>query len=204
MTTSYTAKAVSVATRPDFEALFGKHKGVRGGCWCTSNRCTSTAYREMGRDGRKAYQRTLVEQGLGHGLLIYAQTGPVAWCQFGPAVDFSQFSRMRRYKKLTIAPEWQPDWRISCLFVDKHHRRVGWSKVALRCALEDIGKRGGGVVEAFPLAIPGAKYASYTGSVSMYLREAFVTVNEIGKHRYLMRRRIDTVSSHITNQSEQP
>ncbi len=111
----------------------------------------------MGRSGRKAYQQQLVHDGLGHGLLVYELGQPIAWCQFGPAIDFARFDPMHKYKKLTITREWQPAWRISCLFVDKNRRREGWSKVALKAALEKIGKRGGGVVEAFPFAIPGAK-----------------------------------------------
>src|SRR5262249_55744767 len=35
--------------------LFGKHKGVRGGCWCTFHRCTSGQFDRMARDERKKF-----------------------------------------------------------------------------------------------------------------------------------------------------
>ena len=192
MLTPYQIKPFSPETWPDFVALFGKHKGVRGGCWCTSNRCTTSQYSQMTRDKRKAFQENLVQRGEGYGLLVYTDEQPIAWCQFGPATGFPRYDRGRAYSKLIIADDLQPQWRISCLFVDKHRRREGWSNVALRAALGHIRQNGGGVVEAFPFDIPGAKYPSYTGSVKMYRQEGFEIVAAVGKDRFLMRRRMLT------------
>ena len=105
-------KLLALETWPDFVTLFGKHKGVRGGCWCTSNRCKSSQYEQLGRDGRKAFQETLVNEGRGDGILVYESGQPIAWCQFGPAGDFPRFDTGRKYSKLSIPPEWQPQWRI--------------------------------------------------------------------------------------------
>jgi hypothetical protein len=52
------AKEFSQDTWQEFEALFGKHKGVRGGCWCVFNRCPSTQFQRMRRDERKEFLRT--------------------------------------------------------------------------------------------------------------------------------------------------
>ena len=188
----YQIKLHSQETWPDFVALFGKHKGVRGGCWCTSNRCSSSQFNSMTRDERRMFQRGLVMQGKGNGLLVYDDGQPIAWCQFGPANDFPRYDSGRGYRKLTIPAEWQPQWRIACLFVDKHRRREGWSNVALRAALRHIGRSGGGIVEAFPFDVLGAKYPSYTGSVKMFRQLGFEHVSLIGKDRVLMRRRILT------------
>lgn len=175
----------------DFEALFGRHNGVRGGCWCTHNRCTSTTYDAMSRDDRKQFQRQLVDDGNGHGLIVYDDGDPIAWCQFGPPSGFPRYDRGRLYSRLEIEAESLPDWRISCLFVDKHRRHEGWATVALDAAIEYITRHGGGVVEAFPFDVPDRDRPSYTGSVSMYAAHGFETIAPIGSNRYLMRGHIE-------------
>lgn len=178
----------------DFEALFDKHNGVRGGCWCTHNRCNSTEYDSMDRDGRRRLQEHFVHDGRGHGLLVYHDRTAIAWCSFGPPSEFPRYDRGRAYSKLEIGPESQPDWRISCLFVDKHRRNEGWSTIALAAAIDHIAQHGGGIVEAFPFDVPGKERPSYTGSVDMYSAHGFETVATVGKDRYLMRHHVEPAS----------
>ena len=181
-------KEFSRETFSDFEALFGKHKGVRGGCWCTFHRCTSTQFDRMTRDERREFQKELAHQGRGYGLLVYDGETPVAWCQFGPAEGFPRYDRGRAYAKLALGADELPQWRISRLFADKHRRRAGLAKFALHSAIVSIRKRGGGVVEAFPLDVPGTTHPPYTGSIKMYKREGFREVARLGKNTVLMRR----------------
>ena len=162
MSTEFTVKEFSKETWADFETLFGKHNGVRGGCWCTFNLCTSTQYDKMTKDERKEFQKNQADQGRGSGILVYDKDTPIAWCQFGLADRFARFERTRAYIELNLPVELQPQWRISCLFVDKHRRGEGLSQFALKSALEFIRKNGGGIVEAFPLDVPGARYPQYT------------------------------------------
>ncbi len=187
MDKNFVVKEFSQSTWADFDALFGKHKGVRGGCWCTFNLCTSSQFDKMSREQRRAFQQSLVEQGLGSGILVYDGQVPIGWCQVGPAARFPRFERNRIYKELTIPEELKPDWRISCLFVDKHRRNKGLSRVVLDAAITYIRENGGGVVEAFPMDVPGAKYPQYTGSTQMYLEQGFETITQIGKNTWLMR-----------------
>ena len=152
----------------------------------------------MTRDERKTFQEELVNQGEGYGLLVYDGDQPIAWCQFGPGTGFPRYDRGRAYSKLDIPVAWRPQWRISCLFVDKHRRKEGWSSVALREAVAHIGRNGGGVVEAFPFDLPNAKTISYTGTVDMFQKHGFEKVASVGKDRLLMRRRIN----HDANDQE--
>lgn len=55
-------KEFSRATWNDFEKLFGKHRGVRGGCWCTFNLCRAVDFERMNRDERRRFEETLVER----------------------------------------------------------------------------------------------------------------------------------------------
>ena len=192
MKEAFEVKELSADTWPDFETLFGKHKGVRGGCWCTFNRCTSTQFDGMTRDQRKDFHNDLVCNGKGYGLLVYDLGIPVGWCQYGPAEGFPRYDRGRAYSKLELSSSDTPDWRISCLFADKHRRREGLAKFALHSAMASIRRRGGGIVEAFPLVVPGTSHPQYTGSIKMYQREGFREVTRIGKNTVLMRRAVPT------------
>lgn len=184
---SYDVREYSQDTWQDFEALFGKHKGVRGGCWCTFNLCTSSQFDKMTKDERKELQYNLAHQGLASGLLVFDEGVPIAWCQFGPAERFPRFDRMRAYQELQIPAEFSPNWRIACIFVDKHRRKEGLSRYAFHAALEIIHQRGGGIVEAFPLDVAGITRPQYTGSVKMYTQAGFQEVTRLGKNTVLMR-----------------
>ncbi len=124
----------------DFEALFEKHRGVRGGCWCVYYLCKSTDYNRMGPEGRRAFHRELALSGRAQGLIAYEGETPVGWCQFGKPDVLSQYDRGRTYPKLSIAPEDKPSWRISCLFTDKHRRSRGIAIFTLHAALEEIAR----------------------------------------------------------------
>lgn len=185
-----TIREFSQDTWQDFEALFGKHNGVRGGCWCAFNLCTSAQFDKMTKEQRREFQHHLAIHGLASGLLVYDEGIPIAWCQFGPAERFPRFDRMRAYQELHIPVEFAPQWRISCIFVDKHRRKEGLSRYAFQAALGIIRQRGGGIVEAFPLDVPGITRPQYTGSVKMYAQAGFQEVARLGKNTVLMRLKI--------------
>jgi len=108
MLENYEVKEFTHETWVDFDALFGKHKGVSGGCWCTFNLITSSQFNKMHRDERKEMQHQLTETGQSCGLLIYDEGVPVGWCQYGPAENFIRLERARAYQELAIPPEWKP------------------------------------------------------------------------------------------------
>lgn len=141
----------------------------------------------MTKAERREFQKGLAEQERSTGILVYDGNTPVAWCQFGRAERFPRYDRMRAYRDLLLPANLLPQWRISCLFVDKHRRGEGLSQFALRSAIENIRKAGGGIVEAFPLDVPSIRRPSYTGSETMYKREGFKTVARLGKNTLFMR-----------------
>lgn len=188
--TAISAKSLSAETWPDFEALFGKHKGVRGGCWCTYHRCSSSEYQRLGRDGRHAYQASLARTGQGHGLIFYDAGSPIAWCQVGPADGFPRYGRSKLYAEHALPEGSKPLWRITCLFVDKDRRGEGLSRVILKGALDHIRKQGGGIVEVFPLDVPGVSRPQYSGTVQLYEAIGFQRVAKLGTNTVLMRRTI--------------
>lgn len=177
-------KLMNEETWPDFEAMFQKHKGVRGGCWCTFHQCSSSEFQKMQKEERRDFHRERVFGGTSTGVIYYEDDCPVAWCEFGKAELFEQINRNRAYKNLSL--EVKPEWRICCIFTDKEHRKEGLSKKVLSAALTLIEEMGGGKAEAFPLDIPGNEKPQYTGTVKMYLEEGFKVVAPLGKYQLLM------------------
>jgi GNAT superfamily N-acetyltransferase len=55
-----------------------------------------------------------------------------------------------------------PDYRLTCIFVDKACRKKGIAKAALQGALDMIAEAGGGVVEGYPHDLPEGKKMSST------------------------------------------
>jgi GNAT superfamily N-acetyltransferase len=150
----YLTKELSPATWPDFEALFTRGNGWDF-CWCmacqraqsaTSGRLTRA---EKGRLNHAA-KHDLVEDGQAPGVLVYDGDEAVGWCQYGPATELLAPGTRRRTPPIGPAPG--PRWRVTCFVTDKRYRRQGVAGTALGAALDAIARRGGGLVEAYPVA----------------------------------------------------
>jgi GNAT superfamily N-acetyltransferase len=95
-------------------------------------------------------KKELLDQGRAHGILVYASGEPIRWCQYGPS---DELVRPIGTTPAADPPEdTQRVWRVTCFVVDKKHRRQGVASLALRTVLESIQTRGGGLVEAYPVA----------------------------------------------------
>jgi len=72
-------------------------------------------------------------------------------------------------------------WRITCFVVDEKYRRCGVASAALEGTLEAIRKRGGGVVETYPVrkTDEGSNYL-YSGTVTMFEKAKFKMVAPLG------------------------
>lgn len=170
----------------DFDRMFQKHKGC-GGCWCTYHLCTYPEFEGMTRDERREAHLEMIKAGLTTGVVCYLDDVPVGWCQFGPADIFRHTNRKRTYQKFDKDNPLKPDWRITCIFVDKNYRGRGLARKVLAEGIAAIKLQGGGVTEAFPFVIPDKKIPEYTGSVEMYQAEGFEEVTKLGKYIVLMR-----------------
>ena len=177
-------------TWPDFEAMFQRHKGVCGGCWCVYHRVSTTTYQRSTRDERYALMKSYLQDGSACGIVVYRDGVPVGWCNVGPAEYFVSFDRSPAYQALKLPPEQRPRWRIACVFVDKAYRKQHFSGMVLKFAVDYIAKNGGGIVEAFPIILEASKQPSYTGKRHQYESLGFSEVSPMGKYRALMRAEI--------------
>jgi GNAT superfamily N-acetyltransferase len=94
---------------------------------------------------------------------------------------------------IEISAEELPDYRLTCIFVDRDYRRKGVAGVALRGALELIAEAGGGVVEGYPQDTQGKKISAkflYNTTRSLYEQTGFTYVRPKGKNHCVMRRTV--------------
>ncbi len=175
-------RALSPETWGDFEKLVESNNGVWGGCWCTW-------FHGKVADGEtnQCRKRRLVDKGKAHAALVYDGEECVGWCQFGAPEELPNIY----HKKQAEAMGDLPDWRITCLFVDKSSRRRGVSGVALRGALSLIQELGGGVIEAYPQDVLGKKVSAsflYNGTRTQFEAEGFELIGTKGKNHCVMRK----------------
>src|SRR2546428_7070020 len=165
-------------TFPDFARVVEKHNGVWGGCWCTAFHLKRSEEKEWTGKHRTLKEK-LVREDRSHAALVYDGADVVGWCQFGPPLELP--GRMSGYGKMDVAP---PDWRTTCFFVDRDHRREGVARAALEGALGFIAARGGGTVDGYPKALPrGKPYSSsfiWGGTESMYADLGFRLLGALG------------------------
>lgn len=100
-----------------------------------------------------AEMKTLVWTGKAHGILVYAANEPVGWCQFGRAEEMP-IQQNEKTPPNRLARNPTSAWRITCLTTRRDFRRQGVATRALTAAVGAIRKKGGGWIEATPVAYP--------------------------------------------------
>lgn len=185
----FRVRPLDAGSWPDFAGLVERHKGVWGGCWCM-------AFHPEGLSGTKdpeenrARKQSRVRDGGAHAALVYDGQVCVGWCQFGPAPELPRIKHRRAYEKDLGA---LPDWRITCFFVDRAHRRQGVAAAALDGALQEIARLGGGTVEGYPEDAEGRSVSAsflYSGTVTLFESHGFERNRRLGKHHWVVGRTV--------------
>ena len=160
-----------------FAAMVERHNGVFGGCWCTWFH-TMSADKERTYQANQSLKRRLVEEGRAHASLVYYGDQAVAWCEYGSPDELPNIYHRKQYEEeLDVLP----DYRITCIFVDKSYRRRGLSALALQGALALMVAAGGGVVEGYPHDTDGKKKSVlYNGTRTLFEDAGFEFVPQQG------------------------
>jgi GNAT superfamily N-acetyltransferase len=184
----FTVKALDESTWPAFAALVEANNGVFGGCWCMGFHPEG-----VGRHTTAALNRERklerVRAGTTHAALAFDGEKCLGWCQFGAPAELPRIKNRAAYEKTRTT---SPDWRIACCYVGKGHRRQGVAAAALAGALDLIAGLGGGTVEGYPEdagSVPAGFL--YHGALSTYERLGFVRDRKIGKHRWVVTKRVE-------------
>ncbi len=184
-----TSKSLTPATWPAFARIVEKHNGIFGGCWCISFHLEQGETRH-GAKAYKAMKKARVWQGQAHAALVFDGPNAVGWCQFGPTAELPNIRSKKAYEE---GLENLPDWRITCFFIDRERRGEGIASFALREALREITRLGGGTVEAYPEDFTGQKISSSflcSGTLGMFLKAGFKKTRKIAMHRWVVVRRL--------------
>ena len=141
---STTIKRLTPATWDLFAALVERHNGIFGGCWCVAFHPERDDH-VPGYDGNRAYKKCLVEEGVAHAALVVRDGDDgeeaIAWAEYGMPAELPDIHHRKQY---LAERDLEPDYRITCIFVDKRFRRNGLVTVALQGALDLIAQAGGG------------------------------------------------------------
>ncbi|HTW56476.1 MAG TPA: GNAT family N-acetyltransferase [Thermoplasmata archaeon] len=184
-----TTNSLSPATWPAFARLVEKHHGIFGGCWCISFHLREGE----GKQGAAAYRamkEARVRAGTAHAAMVFDGPNAVGWCQFGPTEELPNIKSRKAYE---VGVRTLPDWRITCFFIDRERRGEGIANRALRAALREIARLGGGTVEAYPEDVAGRKVSRsflWSGTTGMFEKEGFAKDRQIGLHRWVMVRKV--------------
>jgi GNAT superfamily N-acetyltransferase len=181
--TEYTIKPLTPDTWDSFVDLAERNNGVWGGCWCAWFHAPPAERRP---EGNRAFKERMVNEGRAHAALVFDGDVTVAWCEYGTPDELPYIYHRKQYE---AGAERRPDYRLTCFFVDKGHRRKGLSAVALHGALELIAKAGGGLVEAYPQDTQGEKVSAsflYNGTRSIFERAGFHYDRPKGKNHCVM------------------
>ena len=167
---------------PALEDLFDT-QGPVGRCWCMYWRIGS-AYRRRPPEENRAALRGLVESGPPLGLLAFAGSQAVGWCQLTPRGALPWLERSWRLEPDGDEP---PVWAISCFYVRKGYRRKGVTAALISGALDAARRAGAPALEAYPLDADGSPSSTSTGYVSTFKRLGFKTVEHRSAPRPIMR-----------------
>ena len=186
----FTVRPLTAATWPAFAELVERHNGVWGGCWCMGFHPEGFGP-DASAEANRAAKEQRVATGEAHAALVFDSDRCVGWCQFGSPQELPRIKHKKAYLRI-VADE--PDWRITCFFVDRDHRRRGVADAALEGALGEIARLGGGVVESGPEDITDRKVSAsflHNSSTALFERHGFERVHPLGKHHWLVRRAVD-------------
>jgi len=184
---TYEIKALGAETWPAFDALVVRHNGIFGGCWCIWFHPDGPE-RGQGADANRELKRRYVEEGKAHAALVFDGDEAIAWCEFGTPEELPTIHHRKQYDATKVR---DPDWRLTCIFVDRRYRRQGITELAIRGALDLIAETGGGVVEGYPhdLTEQTKKMSSsflYNGTRRLYERLGFTYVRPKGLKNCVM------------------
>jgi GNAT superfamily N-acetyltransferase len=148
-------------------------------------RLPRSQYEKWKGAGNRRAMKKLVDGGHTPGIIAYQNGRPIAWCSVAPREEFLRLERSRILKPV----DEQPVWSVVCFFVAKEHRGGGLSAKLLKAAIDFVRKRGGRVVEGYPVE-PQKKQPDafvWTGLASAFVKAGFKEVVRRSETRPIMR-----------------
>jgi GNAT superfamily N-acetyltransferase len=184
----YTIKPLNIDTWDAYEKLIVKHHGVWGGCWCL-NFHDKPKDRIRSFENNRLLKKYFVETNRAHAALVFHNNMCIGWCQYGSPNELTNIYHKKEVESKTELP----DYRITCIFVDRDYRKKGISEFALKGALKLIKEAGGGIVESYPQDTKGMSVTSsflYNSTRQIFENTGFKYIDTKGKNHCIMRIKI--------------
>jgi ribosomal protein S18 acetylase RimI-like enzyme len=185
---AYSIRPLDASTWDAFAELVVRNNGIYGGCWCIAY------HPECGQRGisYREVKEARVKSGRAHAALVFDEEGRAqGWCQFGSPEELSNIKHKREYNK-DVPPI--PNWRITCIYVDRKHRGQGVARAALEGALDLIAHAGGGLVEAIPEVTLGREAQGrflFSATVELLEQYGFTRGRKVGKHAWIVSKAVE-------------
>lgn len=196
----FTIKALTPETFDDFAALVERNRGMFANCWCTWFHPDDREPDSI--EDNRSFKKRRVDEGIAHAALVYDGDLAIAWAEYGTPEELPGIHHRKEY---LATAERLPDYRITCIQVEKVHRGKGLASVALRGAVDLIAQAGGGVVEGYPHDTGGVRRKNssflYNGTRTMYEREGFTYDRPKGQGNCVM---VREVAPAVTTESAAP
>ena len=189
MSQQLTFQTLTPSRWKDLVRLFGE-RGACGGCWCMWWRLKRSEYELQKGEGNRKTMRRIVLSGEVPGLLAYDGGRSVGWCSVAPRESFPVLGRSRILKPVDD----RPVWSIVCFFVDRELRGQGVSVALLRAAADYVRRRGGKVLEGYPVEpkkSPMPAVFAHTGLAAAFQKAGFEECARRSETRPIMRRYLE-------------
>jgi GNAT superfamily N-acetyltransferase len=187
-----TCKELTPALWADVERLFGPN-GACGGCWCMAWRTEKgeTLDDIKGTEAKRRF-KALVTKGKAYGALAYRDGEPVGWVSFGPRRDYARLDRAPSFK----VADADRVWSVPCFFIKRDHRGQGVATELLAFAEKAIRRRGGTLVEGYPVkpakdGKPSPAAFAWTGTRSLFDASGFAVAGNRDGGKQRVRKTLD-------------
>ena len=147
---------------------------------------TRSEFEKKKSAGNKRAIKRIINSGEVPGILAYAGSEPVGWCAVEPRDAYPTLARSRVLKPVDD----KPVWSVVCFFIAKAYRRKGVTVRLLEAAIKYVRKRGGKIVEGYPVEPKKGATAdafAYTGLASAFRKAGFVEILRRSPTRPIMR-----------------
>ena len=178
MTGKLAFQPVTKARWDDFAALFEAPGGPKY-CWCTAWRATSDEVKAVGKGSRQPLIHERVQHGTTIGLLGYLDGEAVAWVSIAPRETYRELGGPE-------AKDGEKIWSLACMYIHRPLRGEGYGLALIEAARDYAKKRGGTVLEAYPVDPTSPSYR-FMGFVPAFERLGFTEVATAGSRRHVMR-----------------
>jgi GNAT superfamily N-acetyltransferase len=171
-------RPVTPARWDDFEALFSS-RGAPSYCWCMAWRTTPEEARHHSGAARKPMMQGRVIAGTTVGLVGYLEGEPVAWVSIAPRDTYRELGGPEAEGREKI-------WSLACMYIHRKLRGRGHGLELIAAAKAYAQKRGGTVLEAYPVDPDSPSYR-HMGFVPAFEKLRFRKVGLAGSRRHVMR-----------------